>query len=264
MDNNDTAQSLASVALSLRLSADDVTRKTRGIYEETLRSSPHVRTGNFTSIGPSDLAHVFGLYDADFYSGALRRTLRERNDGLTFRVAPRMTRAGGKTFCTRRHVSQGGKIVLRTDYEVAISSTLLFQSFGDVERPVSINGFPCVDRLEALQRVMEHEIMHLVELLVWGKSSCAGDNFKALVRNTFAHTEVKHNLVTQRERALTKFNLRVGDLATFVYEGVRHTGRINRITRRATILVEDPRGTVYSDGRRYLKFYVPLGALQPA
>ena len=34
----------------------------------------------------------------------------------------------------------------------------------------------------------------------------------------------------------------VGDHVSFELDGVRHAGRVNRITRRATVLVEDPRG----------------------
>ena len=37
---------------------------------------------------------------------------------------------------------------------------------------------------------------------------------------------------------------------------------VNRITRRATILVEHPKGQSYSDGKRYLKFYIPLPLLR--
>src|SRR3954454_15172290 len=153
---------------------------------------------------------------------------------------------------------------VRVDFEIAVSSTLLLQSFEGPDRVVRINGQVCADRLESLQRVMEHELLHLVELLVWGKSSCAADNFKGLALNTFAHTETTHDLVTQHERAKAKFGLRVGDLVTFVFEGVRRTGRLNRITRRATVLVADSSGTLYSDGKRYMKFYVPLGMLQKA
>jgi hypothetical protein len=38
---------------------------------------------------------------------------------------------------------------------------------------------------------------------------------------------------------------------------------VRRITRRATVLVESPHGPLYSDGRRYLIFYVPLDLLSP-
>jgi hypothetical protein len=40
------------------------------------------------------------------------------------------------------------------------------------------------------------------------------------------------------------------------------SGRVNRITRRATVLVPAPTGELFSDGKRYLRFYVPLEQLK--
>jgi len=42
---------------------------------------------------------------------------------------------------------------------------------------------------------------------------------------------------------------------------MRHVGRVNRITRRATVLVENPHGALYSAGKRYRTYYVPLPML---
>jgi hypothetical protein len=119
-------------------------------------------------------------------------------------------------------------------------------------------------RLEAAQRVFEHELIHLAEMLVFGRSSCAAEPFRELAWGWFGHTETKHDLVTQQERARAKFDVRVGDRVTFTFEGTPYTGVVNRITRRATVLVEDARGQAYSDGKRYLKFYIPLTMLQRA
>ena len=83
-----------------------------------------------------------------------------------------------------------------------------------------------------------------------------------LAWNLFAHTQTRHDLVTQNERARTLVGVRVGDLVRFTFEGRPYTGRINRITRRATVLVEDPTGQPFGDGKRYLKFYLPLPMLE--
>ena len=58
------------------------------------------------------------------------------------------------------------------------------------------------------------------------------------------------------------FDVRVGDHVSFELEGKTYQGRVNRITRRATVLVESHRGEPFSDGRRYLTFYVPLPLLR--
>ena len=39
---------------------------------------------------------------------------------------------------------------------------------------------------------------------------------------------------------------------------------MNRITKRATVLVEDPQGILYSDGKHYKAFYIPLPMLASA
>jgi len=74
-------------------------------------------------------------------------------------------------------------------------------TFGDIERPVEVCGLPCVDRLAALQRIMEHEIIHLAEFLTWGKSSCGKTRFKQMAKGIFSHAGTKHDLVTPHERA---------------------------------------------------------------
>jgi hypothetical protein len=50
--------------------------------------------------------------------------------------------------------------------------------------------------------------------------------------------------------------------ARFTFEGVKRTGIVNRISKRATVLVEDREGQRYSNGKHYIKFYVPVQLLQ--
>ena len=40
------------------------------------------------------------------------------------------------------------------------------------------------------------------------------------------------------------------------------TGIVNKITKRATVLVADSNGMLYSDGQRYERYYVPLSGLE--
>jgi predicted SprT family Zn-dependent metalloprotease len=264
--NLPSAAEVARNLAALQYPPDVAADKVRGIYEAFLRDPPGVRAGNFTQIAPADLSLLFDLYDRQFFSGAVRRLLQLTNAPLLFQLSARLTRSAGVTKrfvlqrCGAAASQESPRPAMR--YEIAISTTLLFQTFQDVQRTIRVNGLVCHDRLEALQRIFEHELLHLIEMLVWGRSSCSGDNFKALAWNYFAHTETKHDLVTQHERAHAQFDVRVGDRVAFELEGVRHVGRVNRITRRATVLVEDPRGQRYSDGKHYLKFYIPLPMLQ--
>jgi hypothetical protein len=248
--------------LALHYPAGVVADRTRAIYEAVLRDSPRVRAGNFSFIAPPDLALLFELYDTHFFAGGLRAALQAAGTPLFFKMSHRLTRSAGSTTRFESRPRPGGPAAPAVHYELTFSTALLFQSFHDVHRTVRVNGLVCHDRLEALQRVFEHELVHLLEMLACGKTSCAAAPFQTLAWNLFAHTETRHDLVTQRERALARFDVRVGDRVAFEFEGVRHVGVVQRITRRATVLVESPRGTPFSDGKRYLKFYIPLAMLQ--
>ncbi|AGA27046.1 SprT-like family [Singulisphaera acidiphila] len=248
--------------MSLHLTADEVALRNGHIYEEILRRSEQVRTGNFIVLGTADLHLLFGLYDARFFDGLLRRMLREDGAGeVALRLSARMTRSAGKTYMRRERRRTPAGVIERVEYEIAVSTLLLFQNFQEPGRPVSVGGLVCRDWLEVLQRIFEHELLHLAEFLAWGRSSCAAANFHALSRRIFGHEGATHDLVTPRELAAEVYQVRVGDRVSFEHEGRRWVGRVNRITRRATVLVEDLQGSLYSDGRRYMTFYVPVPSL---
>lgn len=253
---------IAPLLVGIRFSADEVAARTRAIYQRVLRDSPRVRAGNFTQIAPADLALLFELYDEQFFSGGLGALVRGTGAPLDFQLSARLTRSAGVTKRFAPRLRPGEPPAPPTRFEIALSTTLLFQTFRDVQRTIRVNGLVCNDRLEAAQRVFEHELLHLLEMLVWVQSDCDAERFKALAFNCFAHTQTRHDLVTQHERARARFDVRVGDRVAFTFEGVRHAGVVARITRRATVLVESDRGTAYQDGKRYLKFYIPLPMLQ--
>jgi hypothetical protein len=239
-----------------------VARKNRAIYEAMLVRSVHVREANFDALGPNDLELLFGLYDSEFFGGALARMLAEDGvSGVSFRPSNRLTRAAGKTMYTRRKTTPGKGLVSHPRYEIAVSTFLLFENFRPEHRAVSIGGLPCRDRLEALQRIFEHELLHLSEFLAWDQSSCTAPNFHALSQRIFGHAGTTHELVTPREVAERVYDFRIGDRVSFVHEGIRRVGRVNRITKRVTVLVEDHSGRPFSDGRNYATYYVPMPML---
>lgn len=248
---------------SLLFSAAEVAERGRRVYETMLDTSAQIRLPNFTVIGTDDLERLFGLYDREFFRGLLGEMLLEDwAHPMVFRLSRRLTRAAGQTVRQVRRAPGAGRIAERVDYEISVSTTLLFSTFQNVEREVIVGGLVCHDRLEALQRIFEHELLHLAEFLGWGRSSCSAENFHLLSRRIFAHEGVSHDLVTPREQAAVAFDVRIGDQVSFELEGKTYRGRVNRITRRATVLVESPRGEPFSDGRKYLTFYVPLPLLR--
>src|SRR5262245_15641275 len=248
---------------ALLYSAGEVEERSGRIYDEMLGQSPNLRTGNFARIGTDDLERLFAAYDREFFRGRLGEMLHE--DGahpMSFRLSRRLVSAAGQTMRLARPIRRAGRPATKVEYEITISTTLLFNTFQNVDRKVTVGGLECRDRLEALQRIFEHELLHLAEFLGWSRSNCRAANFHALSRRIFAHEGVYHDLVTPREEAGVAYGIVAGDLVSFEHEGVSHFGRVNRITRRATVLVEDPGGRLYSDGKRYLTFYVPLPMLR--
>ena len=165
-----------------------------------------------------------------------------------------MTRAGGKT---TRFERRGGA----PRFEIAVAPSILFDGFGEDDRDVTVGGLPCRNRLEALQRIFEHELVHLAESLCWGESHCGRSRFQGIAKRLFLHRAHTHQLITRSERA-ARDGIVVGSRVAFAFRGRPLTGRVNRITKRATVLVEDARAPRWSDGGRYARYYVPLGKLR--
>ena len=167
---------------------------------------------------------MFDLYDAAFFDGLLDTMLRADRAELSFRLSRRMTRVAGTTTHLRAQSLAPTRPRAADRYEIAVSTTLLFGTFRDVDRPVTVGGLACRDRLEALQRIFEHELLHLAEFLAWGDSSCTQANFHRLSQHIFGHAGVEHDLVTPHEVAATTYAVCPGDRVGFEHEGVRLVG----------------------------------------
>jgi hypothetical protein len=246
---------LLQIVESTTLDAETISSRSAQIHANVLSRSKYIHAANFTKIHPDDLAILFAEYDDQFFGGQVKATLGTTT--LRFGLSKRMTSSGGKTarFADR---SSG-----RRWYEISASTTILFGGFTeDDHRPIVTSGITCRDRLAALQRIMEHEIVHLIEMLLWGKSSCSQPRFHSITRRFFGHTENKHNLITPKEKALVKFGIRPGVKVRFWFDGIEYAGVVNRVSKRATVLVEDSRGRGYTDGKHYAKFYVPVQMLE--
>ncbi len=249
---------LRTLVQTARLTAQEIETRRRVIYHAILTEAKCLqRTGNFIALDPQTLRALYEMYDNAFFEKKVDRLFNKENT-LKFRLSPRMTSAAGKTFQRRSRHQQ----TWAAKYEIAISTTLLQGTFNEDPRPITVSGVSCVDRLEALQRIMEHEILHLIEMLIWDHSSCGAERFRSMAERLFGHSQNTHQLITPREMAQTKYGIQAGQRVKFTFDGRRYVGMVNRVTKRATVLVPDRDGQRYSDGQRYLKFYVPLPDLQ--
>jgi hypothetical protein len=245
---------LLQIVESTILDAEKISGRTAQVHATVLSESKYIDGPNFTRIHPADLRLLFAEYDNNFFDGQIKETLG--TNPLYFRLSRRMTHSGGKTAC---YADRSGK----RWYEIGVSTAILFECFsGEDHRPIMASGITCRDRLDALQRVVEHEFVHLIEMLLWGKSSCSQSRFHSITLRFFGHTTNKHLLVTPREKALVKFGIRPGMAVRFRFDGVERMGIVNRISRRATVLVEDREGQRYSNDKHYIKFYVPVQSLE--
>lgn len=249
---------LAARLMEIRIAKPEYVRLSEKIRNIVLAESNQMSSSNFRATTATDLRRMSELYDTFFFDDCCLALAQHY--GMRFRWSSRMTRAGGKTtrFLTR---SRGQPP--KPHYEITLSSSLIFQTFQEDQRDIRVCGCICHNRLEAMQRVVEHELIHLGEMLAWNDSDCSANRFQSITYRFFGHTEHRHELVTQRERAHRVFDVRLGSRVQFRHQGKSFIGIVNRITRRATVLVESPKGIRYSDGKCYQKFYIPLTALKP-
>lgn len=251
---NEMAETFLASIEATTIDGEHVRERTDEIHDAVLDESRYMKAANFTSIHPEDVERLFDHYDHHFFGGKVRETLDTQP--LSFRLSSRMTSSGGST---ARRTNRDG----RRQYEIAVSTELLFGCFRDDDhRSIVVGGVPCLDRLEALQRVMEHEITHLIEMLLWEKSSCSKSRFQEIAHRFFTHTDHRHRLITPREKVQEKYGILPGMTVKFRVDGAEFTGVVNRVTKRATVLVERGDGARYSDGKHYAKYYVPPRMLE--
>lgn len=251
------AKSLMKLINSRHRSLEQTQAIQQSIYRHALQNSRNFNSPHFQRISNSDLGMLFQTIDEGIFDGLLGQ-LCERSSSrpLSFRLSTRMTSCGGMTTMQREN-----RPAAKPEFEIAIATSPLFDTF-KVDASAKVGGVECHDRLQALQRIMEHEMLHLAELLLFADSNCSGPQFKRYAWRHFGHTESNHRLLTPRDVARKKLGISPGDKVIFSAGGRQLSGTVNRITKRATVLVPDPRGTKYTDGKCYSKFYVPLTMLR--
>lgn len=250
MDSDDVMArgTLERAILCMRPAESIIRQRLHQVQMELLKRSENLRVTNFTAISSKDLDLLFQAYDEHFLTRLCGTALKGR--ALRFRLSRRMTRAGGMT---TRFINSDGE----ETYEIAVAIDMLFNCFRENDRIITVCGIRCENRLEGLQRIFEHEVVHLIEMLCWRDSDCSAPRFQDISARLFLHRAHTHALITRIERA-AQSGIRVGSHVAFIVDGRRQTGRVNRITKHATVLVADAEGRLYSDGSRYKTYYVPL------
>jgi len=244
--------------LAAKLQSDIIKNKRREISGLLMKKSKNIKSETVSALSAADLDILFGLYDEIFFENWFKQNYKGK---LKFSVSRRMTRSAGLTRCPRNiNGIRPEELVI----EVKIGVDFFFH-YGLVEGSGTVGGIDTGSSLEALQLVLEHELCHVVEFILFGSSSCKGERFRTMAGNLFGHTESCHKLPTHRQIAFSALGLKIGDSISFNYEGRVLTGILYSINKRATVMVRDNSGLLADrQGRRYSKYYVPLSLIEQA
>ncbi len=241
--------------IDLKYSDEEIIKKRYTIRNKFIANSKNVNSGNIQCMSNNDIKILFNLYDEEFFRDYFKDNL---NEIITFSLSTRMTNAAGKTIYSRKM-----NLLQETEktYEIRMGIKFFFQYY-KVKRDKIVSGINTVDSLEAFQIVFEHELCHLMEFHLYGESSCKKPRFKFMVSNIFAHTEVSHQLPSQKEIISLDYGFKIGQNVCFTLENKKYSGFIYKINKRATVMVKDSKGT-YKDGEgtTYSKWYVGFGQL---
>lgn len=239
----------------IRYSRPSIIEKRNIIRNKFINKSKNVKNGNIQCMSNEDLIILFNLYDEEFFQNYFSENFK---GNLIFSLSTRMTSAAGKTIYSRKI-----KLLQEAEenYEIRMGIKFFFQYY-KVERDKIVSGIITKDSLEAFQIVFEHELCHLIELHFYKESSCKKLRFKTMVNNIFAHTEVHHQLPSQKEIISKNYGFKIGQKVSFMNEGKKYSGIIYKINKRATVMVKDKKGTYRDgDGNTYSKWYVSFEQL---
>jgi hypothetical protein len=196
---------------------------------------------NFNSLSSNILEHLYELYDQYFFKMRISQILKTKNAYLTLHVNSKLTRAAGRC---------GPK---GCNYIIDISDTIILQTFRGESKYHIGSGLKCYDRTECLMHTFEHELMHLVMLIlphriIKGNPIYKGHGyfFKELVAAYFGHTETTHQLFVQQELVHSKEDFKVGQVIK--YKNVKNTkswiGTIIKLNAKRAVVC-DQKGASY-------------------
>ena len=148
------SHSLQPLIEQLQLDRSQIQQRRNEVRHQILSASRSIQQDNFHSIHQQDLVELFAIYDQVFFDNRFGKQFETNEHGLTFRLSSRMTSTGGTTsFRKQRRFSDK-----QYHYEIAISTTLLFNTRFEARERVKVGGVPVENRLDALQRIFEHEL----------------------------------------------------------------------------------------------------------
>ncbi len=208
---------------------------------------------NFKRFHISKIQEIVEYYDSICFNNEILS-----NSIVTIQSATkRMTRCAGNI--RGRYLGDSN---YKYDFTIQFSPVVFQNAFSRFTSHI-VNGIETFSRLEALLLVLEHELIHALEHLRYGKTG-HGKNFKRLAKKYFNHTGVYHALPTKgsieyeermmRDRLVanaSKKSIEKGDKVYFYHKRTKVTGQVTNIRKRATVTTKE-----------YSTYYVPLSRLE--
>lgn len=242
--------------INIKYEENIIIQKKLRIREQFFTFSNNIKNGNIEVITEKDLKILFGLYGTIFLEDYFKDYFK---GSIKFSLSHQMTKSAGITKTPRDIAFISPE---KQQFEIKISLDFLFDFYKST-REKSVGGIIANDPLDALMLVLEHEICHVIEFHIFKFSSCKKQQFKTIINNIFGHKESYHKLTTNSELIYKDFGLKQNDKVSFDYEGKILKGIIYRINKRATVMVEDKKGTYKNQfGKSFSKFYVPINSLK--
>lgn len=132
------------------------------------------------SMTTDDLQSFFKMYDDLCFDGDIQKYIRTHDYVLRFKLD------GQHTFTT-----EGICGAEMCDYTITIPT----EFFKRVKPGTNVAGHLCNDQLECLQRVIEHEMVHLIIFIFCENERVANEHgplFMSTVHDLFRHTDHRH------------------------------------------------------------------------
>lgn len=182
----------------------------------------------------NNLQNLYDLYSIYFFNDSLPK--------VTFEISNKLTQVAGKC-----KVSGKCKPIIRMSRPIFMNLNL------EKDQSTKSGGLECKSRLECLQLVLEHEIMHLVIITHYPSRkgldskiySSHGALFKGLVEAYFGQTQSTHqigNIIMSDEQGdpVNRAKTSIGQMISFLHKGVLKKGVVTDIlTKNMSIIFID-------------------------
>lgn len=241
--------------INIKYDIDTINNKRNLVKEGLFKRSNNIKNAEFVVASDADIDILYNLYDEIFFNSWFKHNFKGK---IKFTLSRQLKRAAGNTKVMKKFEQLRPEDV---EFQIKISINHLV-NFDKVDRDKHVGGIEVKNKLDSLMLVLEHELCHVIEFLIYKESNCKKERFKNLIYNIFGHNETTHGLVSIKEANYKDYGFLVGDEIKFIYNDILMDGIISRINKRATVMTKNEQGKyIDKKGQRYAKYYVPLNVL---